>query len=121
VLDARSFVFVKDISPNPALTITPFASHFTEMLNLGLGHKYFVFSEDDMHNPYQVQFVTEKPLLESVSSLIVGEADWEGTFSNYPNAIYDEELKKYFIYYRCFTRKVDYANEHSELYFSNFQ
>ena len=109
--DPRLFVWKKNLSSKYYPSHAPFESQFTGMLDFGKGRKYFVFSKDDMYNPFDVQFVMEKPFLESARSLVIGEADWEGTFSSYPNAIYDEELKKYFMYYRCFTREVDYANE----------
>ena len=81
-----------DVLSKSTLSHTPFESQFTGMLDLGKGRKYFVFSKDDMHNPLDVPFVMEKPFLESASSLVIGEADWEGTFSSYPNAIYDEDI-----------------------------
>jgi hypothetical protein len=81
--------------------------------DLSEGRQYWFIDKSDLYAPHNVAFSVTSPRVEypkgTSSVLNVGEAKWEGTFSHYPNAVYDPETKKYFLYYRCFTRDFNHA------------
>ena len=71
------------------------------------GQKFVFISEDDLKETADVSFAVETPVLENDKAFVIGEAEWEGRFSIYHNAMYDSEMKTYFIYYRCMHRSAD--------------